>query len=298
MRHANHARNCANRVPPHHRLRVSARSRRQTLEEARRGETCPIAGTSHRRRGLMAPPPHASPQSARERLLGARTSSRPRESIKGFREVVNEVHDLGAATAKVRAIRPRHARFLWTGRAALLAPDRRRRQPPLARDFEPEVDAEDWSSAHEEPDRPRIVSRVRTRGHPAASYPRGISRMPRQEMTSITFNRPLTGGVVTLVAIVVGVIILAGVWRDRGLAMVQHHRALPALRPLWARNRRSRHRRHRQQQPKFSGRVPQEQSAGQALPRARKAARRRRRRLPSALCSMRRIRAIRRASAA
>ena len=45
-------------------------------------------------------PPDPPPQSARERLLEARTSSRPREGIKGFRDVVSEVHDLGAATAK------------------------------------------------------------------------------------------------------------------------------------------------------------------------------------------------------
>ena len=50
--------------------------------------------------GADTPSVDTSPQTARERLLGARTSSRPREGIKGFRDVVSEVHDLGAATAK------------------------------------------------------------------------------------------------------------------------------------------------------------------------------------------------------
>ena len=50
--------------------------------------------------GADTPSVDTSPQTARERLLGARTSSRPSEGIKGFRDVVSEVHDLGAATAK------------------------------------------------------------------------------------------------------------------------------------------------------------------------------------------------------
>ena len=45
-----------------------------------------------------APPP---PTSARERLLGARSpNSLSREGIRGFRDVVGEVHDLGGAAAK------------------------------------------------------------------------------------------------------------------------------------------------------------------------------------------------------
>jgi hypothetical protein len=52
-----------------------------------------------------APPPNAPmPQlSARERLLNARTQAPPslkRDGIKGFRDVVSEVHDLGGASAK------------------------------------------------------------------------------------------------------------------------------------------------------------------------------------------------------
>ncbi len=48
-----------------------------------------------------APPRPAPPSSARERLLGARSpNSLSREGIRGFRDVVSEVHDLGGATAK------------------------------------------------------------------------------------------------------------------------------------------------------------------------------------------------------
>ena len=47
-----------------------------------------------------APPPRIAPSTARSRLLGARTVSLSREGLKGFRDVVNEVDDLGSASAK------------------------------------------------------------------------------------------------------------------------------------------------------------------------------------------------------
>ncbi|HEX4407641.1 MAG TPA: hypothetical protein VH206_02600 [Xanthobacteraceae bacterium] len=45
-------------------------------------------------------PPPGSPPSARSLLLKARTSTGPREGVKGFRDVVNDADDLGAASAK------------------------------------------------------------------------------------------------------------------------------------------------------------------------------------------------------
>ncbi len=45
-------------------------------------------------------PAAAAPLSARERLLNARTSAPRREGLRGLRDVVNEVDDLGAASAK------------------------------------------------------------------------------------------------------------------------------------------------------------------------------------------------------
>ena len=123
---------CANRVPPQPPPPRAERSMLagKTLDAARRGETCLHRQDQPRSTGADAPPPDAPPPSARERLLGARTSSRPRESIKGFRDVVNEVHDLGAATAKSAQAARDTRESLWTGCAALLAPDRRRPQHP------------------------------------------------------------------------------------------------------------------------------------------------------------------------
>ena len=134
--------------------------------------------------GADAPPPDAPLQSARERLLGARTSSRPRESIKGFREVANEVHDLGAATAKSAQAARETRDILWTGCAALLVPDRRSPSTSRAR-FRA-------GSGSRRIRRSLMRSRTAANCSPSSNtralgrhYPRGISRMPRQEMTSI-----------------------------------------------------------------------------------------------------------------
>jgi len=50
--------------------------------------------------GAEATVRRAGAPTARERLLSGRTSSLTRDGIKGFRDVVGEVHDLGAATAR------------------------------------------------------------------------------------------------------------------------------------------------------------------------------------------------------
>src|SRR5580698_7830428 len=52
-------------------------------------------------RGLDANAPHPdAPPTARDRLLNARTSPIPREGLKGLRDVLNEVDDLGPAAAR------------------------------------------------------------------------------------------------------------------------------------------------------------------------------------------------------
>jgi hypothetical protein len=211
--------------------------------------------------GAHAPPPDAPPQSARERLLGARTSSRPRESIKGFREVVNEVHDLGAATAK-SAQSARDTRDSY-GQATPPWSPTEEAEDPLARDFEPEVEAEDLRPAHEEADSRRSFpefehggarSPLSARYHPYAATDddEHYVRPPRSQ-----------GGAVTLVAIVIGVIILAGVgattaWQWSNITgLYQRYAHLGTKSPVQTPTAPT-------QQPKFSGRVPQEQSAGQA----------------------------------
>jgi hypothetical protein len=69
-------------------------------------------------------PGRGAGRSARERILGARSPAPAREGIKGFREVVSEAHDLGAATAKAaqsaRETRDSYGRDSYGGSAPLL----------------------------------------------------------------------------------------------------------------------------------------------------------------------------------
>ncbi len=203
------------------------------------------------------PPPNTSPQTARERLLGARTSSRPREGIRGFRDVVSEVHDLGAATAKsaqsARDTRDSYgpATPPWPAEGDAAA---------SASDSERVLDADDWSSAHEQPDRVSEFEHQDTRP-PAA--PRHQPYAAAGDDEHYVQPPRLAGGVVTLVAIVVGVLILAGAgatvaWQWSNITgLYQRYAHAGAKTTVQAPAGPS-------TQPKFSGRVPQEQSAGQA----------------------------------
>ena len=80
------------RPPPQHH---AGRVEQKRAEPPARADTAEVARVDE------PPTRPAPPTSARERLLGARSpNSLSREGIRGFREVVNEVHDLGGATAK------------------------------------------------------------------------------------------------------------------------------------------------------------------------------------------------------
>jgi hypothetical protein len=72
--------------------------RREPRAEPPRNE--PVPPRPAREETATEAPRRGEPPSARERLLGARTQSLSQQGIKGFRNVVSEVHDLGAATAK------------------------------------------------------------------------------------------------------------------------------------------------------------------------------------------------------
>ena len=118
--------------------------------DVRRNVPPPSPRRFPQRQASTRAPLNAPPQSARERLLGARASGRPHESIKGFRDVVSEVHDLGAATAK-SAQSARDTRDSY-GPATPSWPTAEEAAPPSEQDFEPVLDAENWSSPHEQPE--------------------------------------------------------------------------------------------------------------------------------------------------
>ncbi len=202
----------------------------------------------------------AAPQvSARDRLLNARTSSISREGLKGFRDVVNEVDDLGAASAQA-AKSARDTRDSYGAASPQQFSDEDELPPhdrieqrfdtdeadflddeaPHMRTLEPSYDLEDEPQPHFA--RPRA---------PRAREPDERYEEPRPP-------RSYRG----LAKFVVALIILAGLtatisWQWSNIAglyqFVSHMRSRPsqsAQTPA--------------AEPKFAGRVPQEQSPGQA----------------------------------
>src|SRR5579863_52910 len=86
-------------APPPRRERPSSPA--DKLVRGGRAETRKIEPAPPRPAAPEPEAPRATAQpSARERLLSGRTTTLTEGGIKGFRNVVNEVHDLGAATAK------------------------------------------------------------------------------------------------------------------------------------------------------------------------------------------------------
>ncbi len=78
--------------------RATTTPRRELRGELQHGAPAPPRPA--REETVAEAPRRGEQPSARERLLGPRPQSLGREGIKGFRHVVSEVHDLGAATAQ------------------------------------------------------------------------------------------------------------------------------------------------------------------------------------------------------
>jgi hypothetical protein len=215
--------------------------------------------------GVDARPPGPPPLSARERLLEARTSSRPRDGLKGFRDVVSEVHDLGAATAK-SAQSARDTRDSYGPPTPPPFPPAEEAAARAARDFEPEVDAEDLRYADEQPDSSSAHGSYREFQREDAHPPQSALHQPYAATDDDEhYVRPprSSRGLVTLVAIAVGIIILAGIgatvaWQWSNVTgLYQHYAHSGTKPPVQAPAAPA-------SQPKFSGRVPQEQSAAPA----------------------------------
>ena len=209
----------------------------------------------------------ATQESARSRLLNARTSPVSREGLRGFRDVVNEVDDLGAASAR-SAQSARDTRDSYGAAPAQrfsddeeLPPVHDRLEPrfdddeaeglddeaPHARTIEPAYDLED----DEQPEPPHYAR---------AQAPR--AREPEEHYAEPRPPRSYRG----LAKLAVVLIVLAGLtatisWQWSNIMglydFVSHMRSRPtqtAQTPA--------------AQPKLSGRVPQEQLPGQQAPAA------------------------------
>ncbi len=217
---------------------------------------------------------------ARERLLSSRNQPLAQEGLKGFRDVVSEAHNLGAATAKAAQF-ARNARDSY-GSAPAPAPAQHAAHPPPPADetaessahddFEP-VDAEELDSAHYDA---RHVSRHDSRSlrslepsyaledeepvAPHAARPQPPHAAAAEaEFEELRPPRSYRG----LIKLAVVAIILLGVtatlsWQWSNITGVYHFFARSGPRSSAQTTQEA------PAQPKFSGRVPQEQNPGQA----------------------------------
>src|ERR1700722_12512511 len=200
----------------------------------------------------------AAPPTARERLLNARSPApAKRESTRNFRDVISEAHDLGSASA----------------RSAQSARDTRdsygSQHPPPIDDVEPESlnhygtegDADDLSAEHYDPrqirNREPVYDREDNDGvlQPA----RHALQPPDDEPAQPRPGRNYRG----LVKLVVALIILCGLvatisWQWPHITGIYHYVAQTGAKQPSQTNREA------ASQPKFGGRVPQEQGAAQA----------------------------------
>jgi hypothetical protein len=227
--------------------------------EARRNEpTSPKRNTGAA--GEAEAPPRAP--TARERLLSARPPAPSREAMRGFRDVVSEVNDLGAATAKA-AQSARDMRDSYGAVSSSHLPPAEEDTASSLRDFEPQLDANDPRSPDE--DLRPYGGREPAAGmeeEPAASFARYPPYMASAEEEHQLPRPPRSYQ--GLVLILVGLIILGGVaatisWQWPRLTGLYRYYAQSLSKPPAQTATPA-----PTGQPKFSGRVPQEQSGAPA----------------------------------
>jgi len=222
--------------------------------ETRRPEPPPMRAPSEFAPDDASP---AAPSSARSRLLQARTSPVPREGLKGFRDVVNEVDDLGTASAR-SAQSARETRDSY-GAPPQQFPD----NAEFPRRAEPRFNPED--AAFLEDDAPEL------RGPDAADDfeeqepmpPMARQPAPRQRPTEDHYDEPRPPRSYRGIArIAIVLIIFAGLvatisWQWSNISGLYSY-------VMHMRSRQAQTTPAPTAEPKFPGRVPQDQNAGQA----------------------------------
>jgi hypothetical protein len=202
-----------------------------------------------------APPP-AAPSSARSRLLQARAPA-PREGLKGFRDVVNEVDDLGTASA-------RSAQSARDTRDSYGAPQQ---QFPESAEFprraEPQFNPEDGAFLDDDAPELRVPDEAdafedQERMPPLARQPAPRQRPPEDHYDEPRRPRSYRG----IARIAVVLIIFAGLvatvsWQWSNISGLYNY-------VLHMRSRQAQTTPAPTAEPKFPGRVPQDQNAGQA----------------------------------
>lgn len=196
-------------------------------------------------------PRRAPPPTARERVAAAPSPSLAQQGIKGFRDVVSEVHDLGAVTAKaVQSARDTRDSY------SSMPPQSLSRGEESLHGVEPHFDAEEFSAEHEAAPLRHGGEFYESSGE-AAPQPSG-QHAPHAEQEHQRPPRSYRG----LIKLIVAMIILAGI----GVTISWQWPHITGLYRTIAQigsKQPSQPARETAAQPKFSGRVPQEQSGTQ-----------------------------------
>ncbi len=208
-----------------------------------------------------APPPQPPPRpvlaTARGRLLSARTPSLGREGLRGFRDVVNEVDDLGSASARA-AQSARDTRDTYEPQ-----PRRLPRDDDTPAPYEPELDLDDLGAHDDGARHPQSLEQsfALDEERPFPSQP-ARTRSPRPPGSEDEYEhapppRSYVGLIkLAVVACVIGIIAAIFLWQWPNMKrMVAQFGARPPAQTTPA---------PAPAEPKFSGRVPQEQTPGQA----------------------------------
>jgi len=213
-------------------------------------------------------PSRTGPLTARERLLSGRTSSLSRDAVKDFRDVVGELHEIGGATAKAaQSARDTRDSYGAGSQQRFPLPD----EPaatPLNDHFEPRAEAEEWSppdynarqarsfepsSGDWEDEQPAMPLSARPQP-PRSAAPAEEYEMPRPARSYRGLAR-----LIAAVIIIVGVVAIIS-WQWSSITGLYHFFADSGARQSGQTTQAP------TAEPKFAGRVPQEQSSSQAPP--------------------------------
>jgi hypothetical protein len=234
----------------------------ETPREAEPKTFAAAAQTEPEPQAPAQPPPRSSPPTARGRLLGARTPPPSREGIRGFRNVVNDADDLGSASAKA-ARSARETRDTYEPLPRQINDDL---SPPPSRDrFEPKLNTDELHdydslqqeslepSFHLEDDEPPL--------YPGQSGRRAQPPRPPAEDDEYEHTRPPRSYVgiirIAVIGCIVGILaaVFAWQWPNVSHLVARFGSHAPA---------ETAQQQQPAQQPKFSGRVPQDQNQGQS----------------------------------
>ena len=204
-------------------------------------------------------PRQAATQTARERLLNARGPSSNRQGMKGFRDVVSGVRDLGGATARA-AQSARDTRDSYGSISSQNYPPDEEAAPSV-NDFEPEQDSVTSGFRQYDVRQPRDREpSYDPDGEPALQPVRRPPLASDDEYQQPRAPRSYRGLAKLLVAlIIVGGLVATISWQWPHITGFYHYVA-----QFGPKQQSSQTTRETATQPKFPGRVPQDQSGSQA----------------------------------